>query len=89
MTDPAKNALVLHLAHGGEPLVYALSEAAARNLEPRLSKLLMSGGVDSPELQDGGTVSINFGHVVSAHFDQFPPLSHIYGGKHRQRGFGK
>lgn len=90
MSDSNKYALVLHVAGGSEPLVYALSEAAAMNLADRLPKLMMSGAVDSPELEDGGTVSINFAHVVSAHFDEKPPMSHFYGSKSRNNhGFGK
>jgi hypothetical protein len=90
MSDSNKYALVLHVVGGSEPLVYALSEGAALNLADRLPKLMMSGAVDSPELENGGTVSINFAHVVSAHFDAMPPLSHYYGSGNRSKhGFGK
>lgn len=90
MNEANKYALVLHVTGGSDPLVYALSEAAAMNLADRLPKLMTSGAVDSPELENGGTVSINFAHVVSAHFDEMPPLSHYYGSKNRSKhGFGK
>ena len=87
MSD-AKRALVLHIAGGGEPLVFALSERGAKHLVARLPTLMNSGGVDSPELADGSTVSINFGHVVSAHLDELPPLGRVYGSiTHRGHGF--
>lgn len=89
MSDESR-ALVLHVAGAVEPLVFALSDAGAKKLAPRLGALLNSGGVDSPELADGSTVAINFRHVVSAHFDQLPPLSRVYGStSHQGRGFQK
>ncbi len=89
MSD-SKKALVLHVAGGSEPLVFALSEREAKSLLGRLPTLMNSGGVDSPELADGSTVSINFGHVVSAHLDDLPPLGRVYGAvTHRGQGFNK
>lgn len=79
MTEPKKNALVLHLASGGEPLVYALSEAAAKGLASRLQTLMSSGSVDTAELEDSNRVAINFAHVVTAHFDELPPRTQVYG----------
>jgi hypothetical protein len=85
-----KRALVLHVAGGAEPLVFALSEKAAKTLVGRLGTLMNSGGVDTPELADGSTVAINFGHVVSAHLDELPPLGRVYGSvTHRGHGFAK
>jgi hypothetical protein len=83
----SKRALVLHVAGGGEPLVFALSEKGAANLTTRLNGLLNSGGVDSPELADGSAVVINFAHVVTAHLDELPPLGRVYGSVQR-RGHG-
>jgi hypothetical protein len=89
MSD-AKRALVLHVAGSGEPLVFALSERGAKSLAARLPTLMNSGGVDSPELADGSTVSVNFGHVVTAHLDDPPALGRIYGSiTHRGHGFAK
>ena len=89
MSD-SKRALVLHVAGGGEPLVFALSDKGAKSLTNRLGPLMNSGGVDSPELADGSTVTINFGHVVSAHLDELPPLGRVYGSiTHRGRGFNQ
>ncbi|HEU5473274.1 MAG TPA: hypothetical protein VFV67_21730 [Actinophytocola sp.] len=83
-------ALVLHVTGATEPLVFALSESGAKKLAPRLGPLLNSGGVDTPELADGSTVAINFGHVVSAHLDDLPPLGRVYGSvTHRRHGFAK
>jgi hypothetical protein len=83
-----KQALVLHVVGGGEPLVFALSERGVKSLLPRLATLMNSGGVDSPELADGSKVSVNFSHVVSAHLDDLPPLGRVYGSvTHRGHGF--
>lgn len=78
MTD-SKRALVLHLAGGGEPLVFALSEEGATELDPMLPDLLGSGQVSRPKLADGSTVVVNFAHVVTAHLDELPPLTRVYG----------
>ncbi len=87
MADP-KRALVLHLAGGGEPLVFALSDEGARDLESRLSQLMAEGKVDAPSLSDGSTVAVNFGHVVTAHLDELPPLARVYGsGQPKKHGF--
>ncbi|MBP2321637.1 hypothetical protein JOF56_002022 [Kibdelosporangium banguiense] len=79
MSEPKRNALVLHLASGGEPLVYALADASAKGLAGRLQTLMSSGAVDTPELEDGNRVAINFAHVVTAHFDELPPRTQVYG----------
>jgi hypothetical protein len=84
----AKRALVLHLSNGGEPLVFALSEDGARDLDARLTDLLSSGAVFAPTLADGSTVAVNFGHVVTAHLDALPPLARVYGsGQPQKHGF--
>ncbi|OLR91402.1 hypothetical protein [Actinokineospora bangkokensis] len=87
MTE-SRRVLVLHLATGGEPLVFALSPRAGKSLLPRLAVLMGSGGVESTDLEDGTSVAINFGHVVSAHFDSFPGNARVYGVPQRQSGFG-
>lgn len=87
MSDP-KRALVLHLAGGGEPLVFALSQDGARDLESRLAQLLADGSVDAPVLSDGSRVAVNFAHVVTAHLDELPPLARVYGsGQQKKHGF--
>ena len=87
MAEP-KRALVLHLSNGGEPLVFALSEDGARDLDARLTDLLASGAVFAPTLADGSTVAVNFAHVVTAHLDALPPLARVYGsGQPQKHGF--
>ena len=85
----SKRALVLHLSNGGEPLVFALSEEGATDLEAKLTDLLAEGRVATPQLADGTTVAVNFAHVVTAHLDELPPLARVYGsGQSRKHGFG-
>ena len=87
MADP-KRALVLHLSGGGEPLVFALSQDGASDLDARMTDLLSAGAVFSPTLADGSTVAVNFGHVVTAHLDALPPLARVYGsGQPQKHGF--
>lgn len=87
MSDSTR-ALVLHVTGSSEPLVFALSERGAKSMSGRLGPMMNSGGVDATELADGSTVTINFGHVVSAHLDDLPPLGKVYGsGARRGRGF--
>ena len=80
----SKRALVLHVAGSGEPLVFALSDRAAKGIAGRLGTLLNSGAVDAPELADGTTVAVNFTHVVTAHLDDLPPLGRVYGSVQRR-----
>ncbi len=86
----SKRALVLHLAGVAEPLVFALSDAGAKSVTGRMGPLLNSGAVDTLELADGSKVAVNFGHIVSAHLDELPPLGRVYGSvTHRGHGFAK
>jgi hypothetical protein len=87
MADP-KRALVLHLSGGGEPLVFALSQDGANDLDARLNDLLSAGAVYSPTLADGSSVAVNFAQVVTAHLDVLPPLARVYGsGQAQKHGF--
>ena len=87
MADP-KRALVLHLAGGGEPVVFALSADGARDLETQLTELLGNGHVHAPVLADGSKVAINFAQVVTAHLDELPPMARVYGsGQPKRHGF--
>ncbi|GLW91955.1 hypothetical protein [Actinokineospora globicatena] len=84
-----RHALILHLASGGEPLIFSLSERSAKSLTSRLPVLMASGGVDTPELADGTTAAVNFGHVASAHLDTLPAHVKVYGTpSKRSHGFG-
>ena len=87
MADP-KRALVLHVSGGGEPIVFALSDDGATDLDARLADLLGGGGVYAPTLADGSKVAVNFAHVVTAHLDELPPLARVYGsGQPKKHGF--
>jgi hypothetical protein len=87
MADP-KRALVLHIAGGGEPVVFALSDDGSKELAAKLSELLSAGKVDTVGLADGTTVAVNFAHVATAHLDELPPLARVYGsGQARKHGF--
>ncbi len=87
MSDP-KRALVLHLAGGGEPVVFALSEDGATDLTARLEQLVREGLVFAPALADGSAVAVNFSQVVTAHVDELPSNARVYGsGKPRVHGF--
>lgn len=87
MADP-KRALILHMAGGGEPVVFALSEDGAADLTSRLEHLLREGTVHAPTLADGSAVAVNFAHVVTAHLDELPSNARVYGsGRARVHGF--
>lgn len=84
----SNRALILHLTGRAEPLVFALSDKSAKSLANRLPVLMGSAGVDTPELADGSTVAINFGHVATAHIDDLPINQDAYGRVKRTTGFG-
>jgi len=87
MADP-KRALVLHLAGGGEPVVFALSVEGGNDLESRLTQLLTEGLAHPLGLADGSTAVVNFAHVVTAHLDELPPRARVYGSNtERKHGF--
>ncbi|WP_285505107.1 hypothetical protein [Actinokineospora sp. NBRC 105648] len=87
MSD-SRQALLLHLASGGEPLVFSLSDKSAKSLAARLPVLLGSGGVDTLELADGTTVAVSFAHVATAHLDVLPAHVRVYGTPNKKSGFG-
>ena len=83
MNNPA---LVLHLTGHPEPLSFALSAAGAKSLSSRMNKLMSSGAVDVVELADTTTVSVNFAHVATAHIEELPPRTKVYGHKGAEAG---
>jgi hypothetical protein len=83
----SKHALVLHLTGSGESVVFALSDEDARELAPKLPELLSAARVDTVRLADGSDVAVNFAHVVTAHLDELPPNSRVYGTEPRRHGF--
>ena len=75
----ARQALVLHLAGGGEPIWVTVSGQTADELNPRLSDLVTNGGTDVVETADGRQAVINFDHVAFAMITTPPPLGSSYG----------
>jgi hypothetical protein len=72
-------ALVLHLATGGEPLLFALPPEDADELEKKLYLLLEHGSVESVRTKDQSTVTINFAHVAAAYVDDLQRKNKVFG----------
>lgn len=68
MADP-KPVLVLHLATGGEPLLFALTTEESGKLAGRLAQLVKAGAVETVTTKDHPAVAINFAHVAAAYVD--------------------
>lgn len=75
----ARQALVLHLAGGGEPVWVAVSGETAEELAPRLADLVMTGGIETVTAADGHRAVVNFHHVAFAMIVPPPPLASTYG----------
>ncbi|RSD25816.1 hypothetical protein [Amycolatopsis eburnea] len=78
MADP-KPALVLHLATGGEPLLFALTTDESAKLTGRLTQLVKSGAVETVTTKDHSAVAINFAHVAAAYVDDLTRKSTVFG----------
>ena len=78
MTDQ-KPALVLHLAAGGEPLVFALPLEDSVELEKKLRLLLEHGSVECVRTKDQSTITINFAHVAAAYIDDLQRNGKVFG----------
>ncbi|MFD9890930.1 hypothetical protein ACFWY9_16410 [Amycolatopsis sp. NPDC059027] len=78
MAEP-KPALVLHLATGGEPLLFALKQEDSGTLEEKLTGLVKEGTVTTVRTKDGSTVAINFAHVAAAYIDDLNRKSTVFG----------
>jgi hypothetical protein len=75
-----KPALVLHLATGGEPLLFALSpEEDIGELEKKLRLLLEHGSVEAVRTKEGSTVHVNFAHVAAAYIDDLQRKGKVFG----------
>jgi hypothetical protein len=74
-----KPALVLHLATGGEPLVFALDGEDADELAKKLHLLLEHGSVESVRIKEGTRVSINFAHVAAGYVDDLQRRGKVFG----------
>ncbi|MFF1608665.1 hypothetical protein ACFVYA_12850 [Amycolatopsis sp. NPDC058278] len=78
MADP-KPALVLHLATGGEPLLFALTTEESGKLAGKLAQLVQTGAVESVTTKDDSVVAINFAHVAAAYIDDLARKSTVFG----------
>jgi hypothetical protein len=78
MADP-KPALVLHLATGGEPLLFALTTEGSGELAGKLAQLVQAGAVETVTTKDHSEVAINFAHVAAAYIDDLTRKSTVFG----------
>ncbi|WP_199430811.1 hypothetical protein [Qaidamihabitans albus] len=77
-----KPALVIHLATGGDPLLFQLPpEATEQNavLTGRLHGLLGDGTVETVRTKDGFDVNIDFGKVAVAYVDDLQRRGKTFG----------
>ncbi|MCR6486399.1 hypothetical protein M8542_26575 [Amycolatopsis sp. OK19-0408] len=74
-----KPALVLHLAGGGEPLLFALTTEESGKLASRLTQLVKSGAVEPVTTKDDSVVAINFAHVAAAYVDDLNRKNRVFG----------
>jgi len=81
----AKQALVLHLAGGPQPLLVAVSAAGAQELSGRLPELMRQAKVETIEAANGARISVNFAAVQAAHVDVVPGNSQLYGSPPRPK----
>jgi hypothetical protein len=84
MSEP-KQALVLHLTSGREPLLVAVPAETVDDLAASLPDLIRKGAVETITTANGSTIAVNFAHVVAAHVDRLPGLGQIYGSPPRER----
>ncbi len=78
MTDQ-KPALVLHLATGGEPLLFALTVEESEKLQGKLGDFIKTGAVKTLTTKDDSTVAIHFGHVAAAYVDDLNRKNKVFG----------
>jgi hypothetical protein len=74
-----KPALVLHLASGGEPLLFAVSDEDATKLEEKLPEFVKNNAVESVQTKDGSKITVNFAHVVVAYIDDLQRKGRVFG----------
>jgi hypothetical protein len=78
MADP-KPALVLHLATGGEPLLFALTTEESGKLADKLTQFVRAGAVEPVTTKDDKVVAINFAHVAAAYIDDLTRKTTVFG----------
>lgn len=74
-----KPALVLHLATGGEPLVFAVTSDEADDLAKKLHLLVEHGSVETVRTKEDTTVVVNFSHVAAAYLDDLQRKGKVFG----------
>ncbi|HKS48157.1 MAG TPA: hypothetical protein VJT49_24215 [Amycolatopsis sp.] len=74
-----KPALVLHLATGGEPLVFTLGDEEADELAKKLHLLLEHGSVEAVQTKEDTKVVINFAHVAAAYVEDLQRRGKVFG----------
>ncbi|AGM02828.1 hypothetical protein ED92_05055 [Amycolatopsis sp. MJM2582] len=74
-----KPALVLHLATGGEPLLFALTTEETERLTKDLSHFVRTGSVQTIQTRDDSEVAINFSHVAAAYIDDLNRKTRVFG----------
>ena len=84
----ARQAMVLHLAGGGEPVWVAVSAQTAADLGSRLPELVAAGGTEVIPTASGHQAVVNFDHVAFALITTPPPLASPYGGATRPGASG-
>ena len=84
MSDP-KQALVLHLASGADPLLVAVPSDSVDELAASLPDLIRKGEVETIGTANGSSITVNFAHVLAAHVDRVPGIGQIYGSPPRER----
>jgi hypothetical protein len=72
-------ALVLHLATGGEPLVFALTGEEADDLAKKLHLLLGQGSVETVHTKEDTAVVVNFAHVAAAYIEDLQRKGKVFG----------
>jgi hypothetical protein len=74
-----KPALVLHLATGGEPLVFPLNGKDAADLASKLHLLLEHGAVEAVQTKEDTKIVVNFAHVVAAYVEDLQRRGKVFG----------
>ncbi|MBE8518010.1 hypothetical protein ILP97_10925 [Amycolatopsis sp. H6(2020)] len=75
----SKPALVLHLATGGDPLLFALTTEESGKLAGKLAQLVTAGAVETVTTKDDSAVTINFAHVAAAYINDLARKSTVFG----------
>ncbi|AXB45868.1 hypothetical protein [Amycolatopsis albispora] len=79
MTE-SRPALVVHLATGGEPLVFALEpETDLVEFQKRLRLQLEHGSVDAVKTKEGTTVFVHYGKVAAAYVEDLQRKGKVFG----------